>query len=146
MNDMLLVVMLAGRRAVLPAIAVNSVIELAEVTPVPRSAGHVAGLAALRSRPLTLIDCALSLGAGHEPTDPQKCRAVVVEHEGHLYGLLVEAADDIVAAHSEPAQLGADPGAGWSRIATGRVETEAGALPYLDIAALIAGPDETLAA
>jgi len=146
MNDMLLVVVLAGRRAVLPAIAVNSVIELAEVTPVPRSAAHVAGLAALRSRPLTLIDCAASLGAGHERSDPSLCRAVVVEHEGHLYGLLVEAADDIVAAHGEPGQLGADPGAGWSRVATGRVETEAGALPYLDIAALIAGPDETLAA
>jgi purine-binding chemotaxis protein CheW len=146
MNEMLLVVVLAGRRAVLPAIVVNSVIELAEVTPVPRAGAHVTGLAALRSRPLTLIDCALSLGAGREPTDPGTCRAVVVEHEGHLYGLLVEAADDIVAALGEPGPLGADPGPGWSRIATGRVETEAGALPFLDIAALIAGPDEALAA
>lgn len=146
MNEMLLVVVLAGRRAVLPAIAVNSVIELGEVTPVPRSGAHVAGLAALRSRPLTLIDCAASLGVGHAPTDTRTCRAVVVEHEGHLYGLLVEAADDIVAAHSEPGALGADPGPGWSRVATGRVETEVGALPFLDIAALIAGPDETLAA
>ena len=71
---------------------------------------------------------------------------MVVEHEGHLYGLLVEAADDIVAAQGEPGQLGADPGTGWSRIATGRVETEVGALPFLDIAAIIAGPDEALAA
>lgn len=146
MNDMLLVIVLAGRRAVLPAIVVNSVIELTEVTPVPRAASHVAGLAALRSRPLTLIDCAASLGAGGEPMDPRTCRAVVVEHEGHLYGLLVEAADDIVAALGEPGPLGADPGPGWSRIATGRIETEAGALPFLDIAALIAGPDEALAA
>ena len=51
MNEMLLVVMLAGRRAVLPAIEVNSVIEVGEVTPIPRTAPHVAGLAALRSRP-----------------------------------------------------------------------------------------------
>ena len=146
MNEMLLVVMLGGRRAAVPAVEVNAVIELAEVTPVPRAAAHVAGLAALRSRPLTLIDCALALGAGREPTDPRTCRAVVVEHEGHLYGLLVEAADDIVAARSEAGPLGADPGPGWSRVATGRVETEAGALPFLDIAALIAGPNETLAA
>jgi len=146
MNDMLLVVVLAGRRAVLPAVAVNSVIELAEVTPVPRAAVHVAGLAALRSRPMTLIDCAASLGGGRERTDPRTCRAVVVEHDGHLYGLLVDAADDIVASLAEPAPLGADPGPGWSRVATGRVETEAGALPLLDIAALIAGPDEAIAA
>ena len=70
----------------------------------------------------------------------------MVEHQGHLYGLLVEAADDMVAALSEPGPLGADPGAGWSRVATGRVETEAGALPFLDIGALIAGPGESLAA
>jgi len=146
MIEMLLVVVLAGRRAVLPAIAVNSVIEVAEVTPVPRTASHVAGLAALRSRPLTLIDCAASLGAGRERLDPRACRAVVVEHQGHLYGLLVEAADDMVAALSDPGPLGADPGAGWSRVATGRVETEAGALPFLDIGALIAGQDESLAA
>ncbi len=146
MNEMLLVIVLAGRRAVLPAIVVNSVIELAEVTPVPRTAAHVLGLAALRSRPLTLIDCAASLGVGRAQADLGESRAVVVEHEGHLYGLLVDAADDIVAALSEPGPLGADPGPGWSRIATGRVETEAGALPFLDIAALIAGPDESLAA
>ena len=146
MNDMLLVIVLAGRRAVLPAVAVNSVIELADVTPVPRAPVHVAGLAALRSRPLTLIDCALSLDSSRSATDPRTCRAVVVEHEGHLYGLLVEAADDIVAARSEPSPLGADPGSGWSRVAVGRVETEAGALPLLDVAALVVGPDEALAA
>ncbi len=146
MIEMLLVVVLAGRRAVLPAIAVNSVIEVSEVTPIPRTSAHIAGLAALRSRPLTLIDCAASLGAGRDASDPRTCRAVVVEHEGHLYGLLVEAADDIVAALGEPGPLGADPGPGWSRVATGRVETEAGALPFLDIGALIAGPPESLAA
>lgn len=146
MIEMLLVVVLAGRRAVLPAVEVNSVIEVAEVTPIPRTAAHVAGLGALRSRPLTLIDCAASLGTGHELCDARTCRAVVVEHEGHLYGLLVEAADDIVAARSEPGPLGADPGPGWSRVASGRIETDAGALPLLDIGALIAGPAESLAA
>jgi chemotaxis signal transduction protein len=145
MNEMLLVVMLDGRRAALPAVAVNSVIELTEVTPVPRAAPHVAGLAALRSRPLTVIDCAAVLGAA-EAADWRRRRAVVVEHEGHLYGLLVDAADDIVATTGEPSPLGADPGPGWQRIALGRVETHAGALLLLDIAALVEGPGESLAA
>jgi len=146
MNEMLLVVVLAGRRAALPAIEVNSVIELTEVTPVPLSAGHIVGLAALRSRPLTVIDCIAALGLGEGEIDWRKRRAVVVENDGHLYGLLVDAADDIVAALDDPAPLGADPGDGWRRVALGRVETEVGAVLLLDIPALIAGPEEALAA
>ena len=146
MSEMLLVVMLAGRRAALPAVQVNAVVELADVTPVPRAAPHVVGLAALRSRPLTVIDCGAVLGVSTGPADWRSQRAVVVEHDGHLYGLLVEGADAIVAALEEPRPLGADPGPGWQRVALGRVETEAGALLLLDIAALVAGPGERLAA
>jgi chemotaxis signal transduction protein len=146
MNEMLLVIMLAGRRAALPAAHVNSVIELSEVTSVPRTAPHVAGLAALRSRPLTVIDCTAALGLASGKADWRRQRAVVVEHEGHLYGLLVDAADDIVAALDDPRPLGADPGPGWQLAALGRVETEAGAVLLLDIGALIAGSGKTLAA
>jgi len=144
-TEMLLVVAIAGRRAGLPATTVNAVIELASVTPVPRAAPHVAGLAALRSRPLTVIDCRISLDVEPAPADMVR-RAVVVEHAGHLYGLLVDAADDIVATVAEPGPLGADPGPGWRRVATSKVETEAGVLLLLDLAALIAGPDRSLAA
>lgn len=154
MNEMLLVVTLGGRRAALPAAGVNSVIELAQVTPVPRAAPHVAGLAALRSRPLTVIDCAAALGldAAQGPDDQGGeqawwgRRAVVVEHDGHLYGLVVEGADAIVPALDDPRPLGADPGRGWQGVALGRVETETGALLLLDIAALIEGPGTALAA
>ena len=146
MNEMLLLVMLGGRRAAMPAAQVNSVIELSEVTPVPRSAAHVAGLAALRSRPLTVIDCAAALGIQAVEPDWRRQRAVVIEHEGHLYGLLVDGADDIVAARDEPSPLGADPGPGWRAAALGKVETDAGAVLLLDVGALIAGPIESLAA
>ncbi|HYD24758.1 MAG TPA: chemotaxis protein CheW [Croceibacterium sp.] len=146
MSEMLLVVALAGRRAALPALEVNSVIELTTVTPVPRAAAHVAGLAALRSRPLTVIDCCVALGVAPPPADGDARRAVVVEHDGHLYGLLVDAADDIVATLAEPQPLGADPGPGWRRVAMGKVETEAGSLLLLDIEALIGGRDRSLAA
>lgn len=143
---MVLVVAIAGRRAGIPALAVNSVIDLASVTPVPRAAPHVAGLAALRSRPLTAIDCRAALGLEPEDSPAAMRRAVVIEHEGHLYGLLVDAADDIVAALGEPGPMGADPGPGWREAASGRIETEAGALLLLDLAALIAGRDRRAAA
>lgn len=138
MSAALLVVELAGRRAALPAERIHSVIEPTLVVAVPRAAAHVAGLAALRSRPLTLIDCRVALGFEADGGAP---RAVVVEHDGHLYGLLVDLADEIVAATGEPGPLVADPGAGWRRMAPHMIESAAGPLLLLDIAALIAGPE-----
>lgn len=146
MSEMLLVVVVGGRRAAIPADQVNSVIEVADITPVPCAPAHIAGLAALRSRPLTVIDCDAALGLSAPADMLAGRRAVVVEHGGHLYGLLVTSADDIVAAMDEPALLGADPGDGWSRAASGRVETEHGALLLVDVAALIDGPEDRLAA
>jgi purine-binding chemotaxis protein CheW len=122
------------------------VIELSESPRCRAPPAHVAGLAALRSRPLTVIDCGAALGIATQAADWRRQRAVVVEHDGHLYGLLVDGADDIVAALDDPRPLGADPGPGWQHAALGRVETEAGAVLLLDIGALIAGSGKTLAA
>ena len=64
MNELLLVVTIAGERVALSAAAVESVVELDTLIPVPRAAPHVAGLSALRSRVLTVIDCRRSLELG----------------------------------------------------------------------------------
>ena len=64
MNELLLIVTIAGQRVALPADAVESVVELDTLIPVPRAAPHVAGLSALRSRVLTVIDCMRSLELG----------------------------------------------------------------------------------
>jgi hypothetical protein len=42
--------------------------------------------------------------------------------------------------------MGADPGPGWREAATGKIETEAGALPLLDLAVLVGGTDRAAAA
>jgi chemotaxis signal transduction protein len=145
MSEMLLVVMLAGRRAALPADRVNSVVEPANVVAVPRAPAHVVGLAALRSRPLTIIDCRAALGFAPDGS-VEATRAVVVEHEGHLYGLKVDAADDIVPADGKPEAAAGDPGPGWNRAALGMVESPVGPLLLLDVGKLVEGPPETLAA
>jgi chemotaxis signal transduction protein len=137
---MLLLVMLAGRRAALPAERVNSVIEPSNVVPVPRAPAHVAGLGALRSRPLTIIDCRAALGFPPDETGAGGTRAVVVEHDGHLYGLKVDAADDIVEAAGEILTTAGDPGPGWNRASSGMIESPAAPLLLLDIARLVAGP------
>ena len=141
MNELLLVVSIAGSRVALPAASVESVVELESLIPVPRAPSHLAGLSALRSRVLTVIDCQRSLELG--TTDLSNGRlheAAVVEIAGHHYALTVDAVEDVVEALSEPSPIRAAMGDGWERVSQGMVETEEGPLLLVDIAALVAGP------
>ena len=141
MKELLLVVTVAGQRVALPSAAVESVVELDALIPVPRAAPHVAGLSALRSRVLTVIDCMRSLELGVTDCSDGIREAVVVELDGHHYALLVDLVEDVVETLSDPAPLRAAMGAGWERIAQGMVETEAGPLLVVDVAALVAGAE-----
>ncbi len=145
MNELLLIVTIASERVALPAASVESVVELEALIPVPRAADHVAGLSALRSRVLTVIDCrrALELAAA-EPRTMQE--AAVVELDGHHYALIVDSVEDVVEAICDPAPIRAAMGAGWERASVGMVETEEGPLLLVDVAALVAGGAEARAA
>ena len=46
MNDLLLMCMVAGRRAAIPAIRVQSVIEIEDITPIPGAPAFIRGLTA----------------------------------------------------------------------------------------------------
>ncbi|MFC7537452.1 chemotaxis protein CheW [Sphingomonas sp. GCM10030256] len=141
MNALLLIVTIAGQRVALPAEAVESVVELDTLIPVPRAVPHVAGLSALRSRVLTVIDCRRSLELGATDTSGPIREAAVVELDGHHYALIVDSVEDVVEALSDPAPVRAAMGPGWERASCGMVETEEGALLLVDVAALIAGTE-----
>jgi purine-binding chemotaxis protein CheW len=138
-NELLLVVTISGERVALPSAAVESVVELDALIPVPRAAPHVAGLSALRSRVLTVIDCMRALELGVTDVSDGIREAVVVELDGHHYALMVDTVEDVVEALSEPLPVRAAMGPGWERIAEGMVETETGPLLVVDVAALIGG-------
>ena len=138
MTELLLIARLGGRRIAFPASSIEAVVELEGITPAPCAAPHVAGLAALRSRVLTVIDglAALDLGrAGAQGRD-----AVVIPCEGHTYALLVEEVEDVIAADAPAAPLAAPVGAGWDRVAIGTVEIGADLFLLVDPYLLIAGP------
>lgn len=139
MIGLLLVVTIAGERVALPAASVESVVELDTLIPVPRAAPHVAGLSALRSRVLTVIDCLRSLELGVSDCSHGIQEAVVVELDGHHYALIVDLVEDVVEAVGDPTLVGAAMGPGWERVSQGMVETEQGPLLLIDVAALIAG-------
>ena len=146
MSALLLVVTIAEERVALPAAAVESVVELDTLIPVPRAAPHIAGLSALRSRVLTVVDCRRSLELG--PTDCSEGirEAAVVELDGHHYALIVDLVEDVIEARSDPMPVRASMEAGWERISAGMVETEIGPLLLVDVAALVAGIELKVAA
>jgi purine-binding chemotaxis protein CheW len=138
-NELLLVVTIAGQRVALPAAAVESVVELDALIPVPRAAPHIAGLSALRSRVLTVIDCRRALDLGASDLSQGLCEAAVVEIEGHHYALIVDSVEDVVEAASDPQPVRAAMGRGWEHVSTGLVDTEEGALLLIDVNALVEG-------
>lgn len=140
--SLVLVLTLAGQRVAFLAEDMESVVEIEAIAPVPGAASHVAGLAALRSRVLTVIDAkaSLGLGASEGPRD-----AVVAVIEGHPYAVLVDAVEDVVDA-SDIRPLAAAAGPGWGRVARGAVEAEGSLMLLLDLAALVGGPPAAQAA
>lgn len=141
-NQLLVMVQIAGRRCALPASDVQSVIELGAITPVPRTPAFIAGITALRSQALTVIDCRLALGfdASDWPTDQ---RAAAVSVGGHTYALLVDAVEDVTTSVSDPEQVSGGFGPEWTRVATGMIETGIGPALLIDLETLIAGPEHT---
>ena len=146
MSALLLVVEIAGERVALPSSETESVVELDTLIPVPRAAPHVAGLSALRSRVLTVIDARRSLDLGETDCSDGIREAVVVELDGHHYALIVDQVEDVVEGLGEPKAIRGAMEAGWARVARGMIETEMGPILLVDVAALVSGPDQSRAA
>jgi len=139
MAELLLIARLAGRRVAFPAARVEAVVELESITPAPCAAPHVAGLAALRSRVLTVIDGLAALELSRETAAAAR-DAIVVPCDGHTYALIVEEVEDVVEADGPLAPLAAPVGAGWERVAIGTVAVDGELFLLVDPHLLIAGP------
>ena len=139
MNELLLMCVIAGRRAAIPAVRVQSVIEISEITPIPGAPPFIRGLTALRSQALTVIDCSVALGFDSR-NDISDQRAAVVDVDGHLYALLVDDALDVSEARSDAFDVPGGFGPGWQTAARGLVETDGGPTLIVNVEALVSGP------
>ena len=139
MNDLLVMAQIAGRRCALPAHDVSSVIEIGPVTPVPRSPDFIAGITAMRSQALTVIDCRRALGFDADRWSLDH-RAIVVAVENYSYALRVDSIEDVTSAVSQPEQVPGGFGQEWTRVSTGMVETTDGPVLLIDLPQMIAGP------
>jgi purine-binding chemotaxis protein CheW len=144
MDNLYLIATIAGQPVAIRAEMVESVVDLGAIAPVPLAPMHVAGLAALRSKVLTVICCECALGIEQAPRGTS--RAVVVSIDGHHYGLLVGAIEDARVIDEPPQAIRGRLDAGWSRVAIGMLEYDGEALLLIDPERIIAGPEEALAA
>ena len=138
MQQLRLIVRIADQIVAMPADAIESVVELDRVTPAPLAAPHVAGLAALRSRVLTVIDSYAAIGLP-KPRIEGVCHAVVVTIDGHSYGLMVDDVEDVAVDPSDPLPVPPALARGWAHVASGIVEREGRSALLVDPARLVAG-------
>lgn len=136
MDRLFLIAQIAGRTVAIDAEQVESVVDIGSIIPVPRASTQVRGLAALRSRVVTVIDAVAALGMG---AIEQPRRAVVTMVDGHHYALLVEALDDVAPFSLEPATSGVALSGMWQVASRGLVQRDGEPILVLDLAALIPG-------
>ena len=134
MNGLHLLAQVAGRTVAIESGQVESVVDIGEITAVPRASGVVRGLAALRSRVVTVIDTRVALGL---PSDGAAHRAVIIVADGHHYALLVDALEDVAVFQVQPLANGVALDAAWAGIARGLVERDGEPVLAVDLAALI---------
>lgn len=93
-GDLFLFASVASTPVAIPASELEAVVRLGEIVPVARSAPYLRGLAALRSRVLTIIDVRARI-VGELTALPHDPLAIVAMIDGHGYGLIVDAVSDI---------------------------------------------------
>jgi purine-binding chemotaxis protein CheW len=138
MNSLYLIAIINGARVAIESDSIESVVHVQDVIPVPKSNALVAGLFALRSRVLTLIDSQVLVTG--KPNAPQKgALAVIAEIGGHPFGLLVDAVEDVVPIDPSTIDMKINPGANWQSIVTGIAPVGDHMVMIIDPAQLVGG-------
>ncbi|MGC5796287.1 chemotaxis protein CheW [Sphingomonas sp. NFX23] len=142
MSDLFLIAHIAGRGVAIDAAQVDSVVDIGEIVAVPRAEAFVRGLAALRSRVVTVIDTGIALGLA--PTPDAMRRAVITIVDGHHYAILVDSVEDVAPFVRLPLSSGLALRGGWASVGTGLVERDGEPLLIIDLAVVL--PTSPLAA
>ncbi len=129
-----LIARIAGRAVAIPADQVDSVVDLSVITPVPMAALGVAGLAALRSRVVTVIDPCVEFGAA--PDERELRRAIVTRVDGHAYAILVQTLEDVASYRVDALPAGLALGS-WAGPGHALIERDGEPVLVIDLGRLI---------
>lgn len=135
-----------GNAVAVETSAVEAVVRLPDIVPVSRVADHVCGLAALRSRVLTVIDMHKRITGKARNDHAGAPVAIVMEQSGHGYGLLVDEVHDICALEGEVQPVRGRMAQDWRPFAHGIVEREGKSHILLQLSEFVSGGPHVQAA
>lgn len=138
MKSVHLLAEIAGTRVALDSATIESVVMVPSVFPAPRADPSIAGLFALRSRVLTLIDSQYLITGTSRPVLPGAL-AVIAEIAGHHYGLLVDKVFDVVGIDIDAQQGRIKPTAQWAALTRNCVQVDGDLVLVLDMERMVIG-------
>ncbi|CAH0351009.1 hypothetical protein SPH9361_01390 [Sphingobium sp. CECT 9361] len=144
MNQLYLFACVAGTPIAVRTEEIEAVVKLTDISPVPGMPPHIAGLSALRSRVLTMIDVAALIRGVPTPHE-QRELAIIADISSHSYGLIVEGVSDICTVSEGPLPLRGRLSPAWMPFAQAIVENEGEPHLLVSLASFI-DPALTLAA
>lgn len=140
MTSLYLVADINGACVAIESEKIESIVHVHDIVPVPNSDRSIAGLFALRSRVLTLIDVQYLL-TGMPRDVPKGSLAVVVDVGGHQYGLLVERVEDVVSIREDQIQHNIKPAKIWSKLVNETASIDGRLVMIVDPASLVYGQE-----
>ncbi|MPT48868.1 MAG: chemotaxis protein CheW [Sphingobium sp.] len=138
MNILYLIAHIGGTAVAIATDEIEAVVRVGEITPAPGTPPYVAGLFALRSRVLTVIDVAMLVsGQMSEASSTHRDHAIICEAGGHSYALLVDDLEDIIPVGDEPQTVDRQIDERWKPYVKGALEQGGRAFFIFSIATVL---------
>lgn len=144
MSTLFLIANINGARVAIDSQHIESLVHVTDVINVPRCHPSVAGLFALRSRVLTLIDSQYLITRERQGVT-KGALAVVAEISGHHFGLLVDSVQDVVSILESQIEHNIDAPRIWAPFVTATASVNGEMVMIIDPAQLVNG-EQALAA
>lgn len=144
MEKLFLIAEIAGTAVAICSEHIESVVSVNEIVAIPRVDPVIAGLFALRSRVLTLVDCQYRI-TGEQKAFEKGNLAVIAAIGGHNFGLMVDRVRDVVSVPETAINPAVRLDKKWSALVTSLVEVEGQLLMILDPDRLVSIEDRMAA-
>lgn len=144
MSELFLLAEIDGAMIAIESDVVESVVRVQDFIPVPRVDPLVAGIFALRSRVLTLIDTQFAVTEKQKPV-PENALAIIAQIGGFHFGLLVDAVKDVVTVQPDQYETSIKAGSNWMQYSKGLVDVDGQIVVIICPAKIVEGKQDMAA-